>query len=262
MTKPFSCEAVQSLLTTEAIGRCILHLASVSSTMDAARREAEDGAPHGLAVIADQQTRGQGRRGRGWISPPGNLYVTIVMRPDSWNVRPLAMVAPLAACEAIEAVADVRTCIKWPNDIRIEGRKVGGVLIDVHLDGARVDYALVGIGIDVALNPSKYKEIRKTATSLAEESGKEASVETLLASLLNRFEQLYSATGRGDDAVYKAWCARLETLGQQVRVRFEDYVEDGIAEDVDGDGNLLLRRTDGSIIAVSAGDVTLATDDQ
>ena len=248
MTRPFSLATLQSLLDTDAVGRCVLHLASVSSTMDAAREEAENGAPHGMIVVADQQTRGQGRRGRRWVSPPGNLYVTIILRPAAWNVRTLAMVAPLAACEAIDAVANVRSSIKWPNDVLIEGRKVGGILIDVHLGRDGVDYALVGVGINIGLDPSQHEEIRGLATSLVAESGENVSRESLLATFLNRFEALYLAA-RLDDSVYDAWRARLETLGRQVRVQFGDGVEEGVAEDVDADG---------SVIALSAGDVTLA----
>jgi BirA family biotin operon repressor/biotin-[acetyl-CoA-carboxylase] ligase len=259
MTDGFSSAKLEESLETETIGRCVLHLPSVSSTMDAARAEAEDGAPHGLIVVADRQTRGQGRLGRAWISPPGNLYVTIVLRPESGNTRALAMIAPLATCEAMEETADVRACIKWPNDILIEGRKVAGVLIDVRLGLDAVDYALVGIGVNVALDPSDHPEIHETATSLEGESGNEIPVETLLASLLNHFESLYLAA-HNDEAVYDAWRARLTTLGCHVNVRFGDYVEEGVAEDVDGEGNLLLRRFDGSVVALSAGDVTLSTE--
>jgi len=257
MTGPFSLATFQSLLDTEAIGRCALHVASVSSTMDAARQEAESGAPHGMIVVADEQTRGQGRRGRRWVSPPGNVYVTIILRPAAWNLRTLAMVAPLAACEAIDAVANVRCSIKWPNDVLIEGRKAGGVLIDVHLGRDGVDYALVGVGINVGLDASQHEEIRDVATSLAVESAEKVTREKLLAALLNRFDKLYAAAAH-DDSVYDAWRARLETLGRQVRVQFSDHFDEGVAEDVDSDGNLLLRRADGSIVALSAGDVTLA----
>jgi BirA family biotin operon repressor/biotin-[acetyl-CoA-carboxylase] ligase len=254
----FSVETLQSLLKTEAVGRCVLHLTSVSSTMDAARQEAEAGAPHGMTVVADRQTGGRGRRGRRWVSPPGNVYATIVLRLERWDVPSLAMVAPLAACEAIDALVDVRSSIKWPNDVFIGGRKVAGVLIDVHLAAGGVDYALVGIGINVALDPSQHEEIRDIATSLAVESGKDLSRERVLAGFLNRFEKLFLAARRDDD-VYDAWRARLETLGRQVRVQIGDRVDEGLAEDVDGDGNLLLRLADGSVIALSAGDVTLAT---
>ena len=261
MTKPFSVESLQSRLNTEAIGRCILHRASVSSTMDLAREEAEGGASHGMIVVADEQTHGQGRRGRLWTSPPGNVYVTIIVRPEPWDARALAMVAPLAACEAIDALAGVRSSIKWPNDVMIGGRKVGGVLIDVHLGRGGVDYALVGVGLNVTLDPSRYEELRDIATSLAAESGTEACPdrETVLAALLNRFESLYLAARSENGGVYSAWRSRLETLGRQVRVQFGDDIEEGIAEDVDAEGNLILRRADGSVIALCAGDVTLAS---
>jgi BirA family biotin operon repressor/biotin-[acetyl-CoA-carboxylase] ligase len=229
--------------------------------MDGAREEAENGAPHGMIVVADEQTRGQGRRGRRWVSPPGNLYVTIILRPAAWNIRTLAMVAPLAACEAIDAVANVRSSIKWPNDVLIEGRKVGGVLIDVHLGRDGIEYALVGVGINVALDASQHDEIRGIATSLVAESGEAVSREKLLATLLNRFEKLYAAAVL-DDSVYDAWRACLETLGRHVHVEFGDHIDEGVAEDVDADGNLLLRRADGSVIALSAGDVTLAPIDR
>ncbi len=135
------------------------------------------------------------------------------------------------------------------------------MLIDVHLGRDGIEYALVGVGINVGLDASQHEEIRWLATSLAAESGEDVSRERLLATFLNRFEKLYAAAVL-DDSVYDAWRARLETLGRQVRVQFGDGVEEGVAEDVDADGNLLLRRADGSVIALSAGDVTLAPIDR
>jgi len=269
MTEPFSAEALQSLLRTDAVGRYVLHLPTVSSTMDAAREEAEGDAPHGMIVVADEQTRGQGRRGRRWVSPPGNLYVTIILRPDAPDAETLGIVAPLAVCEAVESATGLRCAIKWPNDVLVGERKVAGVLIDVHSSGERVDYALVGVGVNVHLDPAQHEEIRGIATSLAAESTVGAGLcarpgtreetvrERLLATLMNRFEALYTAARR-DDGAYQAWRSRLETLGRQVQVQFGDHVEEGVAEDVDSEGNLLLRREDGSVITLSAGDVTLA----
>ena len=257
MTTVLSLNALQALLETAFVGRCALHQASVSSTMDVARDEAEGGAPDGTVVIADEQTQGRGRRGRRWVSPPGgNIYATIILRPGPWDIRSLGMVAPLAVCEAVDAVADVRSVIKWPNDLLIEGRKVGGVLIDTRLTGEKVDYALVGVGINVNFDPSQHEEIREMATSLASELGREVSREALLAAFLNRFERLYLAA-RGDEGVYEAWKARLETLGRRVEVRIGDDIEEGIAEDVDAEGNLILRRADDSTVLLTAGDVTL-----
>jgi BirA family biotin operon repressor/biotin-[acetyl-CoA-carboxylase] ligase len=108
----------------------------------------------------------------------------------------------------------------------------------------------------VAAHPGVYEEIREMATSLALELGREVSREALLAALLNRFERLY-LTARSDEGVYEAWKARLETLGRRVGVRLGDRIEEGIAEDVDAEGNLLLRREDNSIVVLTAGDVTL-----
>ncbi|MGD0115502.1 MAG: biotin--[acetyl-CoA-carboxylase] ligase [Dehalococcoidia bacterium] len=259
MSDDFSLTTLQSLLETDSLGRFALHQRSVPSTMDVAREEAESGAPHGLIVLADEQTAGRGRRGRAWVSPPGGLYVTIVLRPEPDAVRRLAMVAPLAVCEAIDAVAAVRSAVKWPNDVLIEGRKVAGFLIDSRTSAGDVEYALVGIGVNIGLDPLRHAEIRDLATSLALESERKVSREKLLAAVLNRFEKLLAAS-RVDGDVYEAWRARLETLGRQVRARSVDDVEEGVAEDVDTDGNLLLRRPDGSIAIISAADVTLAAD--
>ena len=259
MSDDFSLTTLQSLLETDSLGRFALHQRSVPSTMDVAREEAESGAPHGLIVLADEQTAGRGRRGRAWVSPPGGLYVTIVLRPEPDAVRRLAMVAPLAVCEAIDAVAAVRSAVKWPNDVLIEGRKVAGFLIDSRTSAGDVEYALVGIGVNIGLDPLRHAEIRDLATSLALESERKVSREKLLAAVLNRFEKLLAAS-RVDGDVYEAWRARLETLGRQVRAQSVDNVEEGVAEDVDTDGNLLLRRPDGSIAVISAADVTLAAD--
>ena len=257
MTDGFSLDALESRLETAFVGRCAVYQASVTSTMDLARQEAEGGAPDGTLVVADEQTEGQGRRGRQWVSPPGgNIYATIILRPGAWDLRYLGMVAPLAVCEAVDAVADVRSVIKWPNDLLIEGRKVGGVLIDTRLRGDEVDFALVGVGINVNFDPSRHEEIREMATSLASELGRELSREALLAAFLNRFERLYLAA-RSDESVYEAWKARLETLGRRVEVRLGDDIEEGVAEDVDAEGNLILRRSDDSTVVLTAGDVTL-----
>lgn len=257
MTAAFSLDGLQALLTTVFVGRCAVHQASVTSTMDVARAEAEGGAPDGTLVVADEQTQGRGRRGRGWVSPPGgNIYATLILRPGVWEIGSLGMVTPLAVCEAMDAVAGVRSVIKWPNDLLIEGRKVGGVLIDTRLRGEEVEYALVGVGVNVNFDPSQHEEIREMATSLASELGREISREALLAVFLNRFERLYLAA-RSDEGVREAWKARLETLGRRVEVRLGDRVEEGVAEDVDGEGNLVLRRDDGSTAVLAAGDVTL-----
>ena len=246
--------AVDRLLRTEVIGRRITCLATTASTMDVARQEAIAGAPHGAVVIAEEQTAGRGRFGRRWVSPAGkNLYLTLILRPDAGRLRALSMVVPLAVCRAVEAVTPLRPVIKWPNDVLVGERKLAGVLIEGESSGADLIYALAGIGLNVN-DPIDDPEIAGIATSLIRELGKETSRETVLAALLNELEDAYSAP---PDDVYNGWRSRIATLGQSVRLTFRDDVYEGLAEDVDSEGSLVLRLTDGTRRTFEAGEVTL-----
>lgn len=248
---------VEERLRTAYVGRRLVYCTSAPSTQDIARAEAQAGTPEGTAVLAEEQTAGRGRLGRSWVSPAGtNLYLTLVMRPPAESLRWLSMVTPLAVAEAVEGTTGLSPRIKWPNDILVGGRKLSGVLIETELAGAEVSFALVGIGLNVNLDVEAIPEIADIATSLHRELGREAPREELLAALLNRFEALYEEARQGD-AVYRAWRSRLETLGRRVRVAFAGQQEEGLAEEVDREGRLVLRRDDGSRVTVDAGDVTL-----
>ena len=251
--------ALGERLRTRFIGRRVVYRPSVSSTMDVARQEAEAGAAEGTVVVAEEQTQGRGRLGRQWLSPPGaNIYLSLVLRPRPGEAKALAMITPLALCRAIEEVTGLGCAIKWPNDTLVGGRKVSGMLVEVESSGDQIEYALVGVGVNVNFDPSPYEEIRRTATSLSLELGRDVSREELLAVFLDHFEELYLSE-RDGRATYPAWKERLDTLGQRVQVRFPDRLEEGLAEDADADGRLLLRRADGSLLPVAAGDVTLSS---
>jgi len=248
---------VERRLRTRYLGRNLLYLQTASSTQDAARAEAERGALVGTAVLAEQQTAGRGRLGRAWVSPAGkNIYVTLVMRPPAPKLRVLSIVSPLAVAEALEGIG-LAPRLKWPNDVLVGGRKIAGILIETELSGDAVKYALVGIGLNVNLDVEAVPEIAGIATSVHRELGGDASREELLAALLNAFEARYEQALEGD-AVFRAWRSRLETLGRRVRATLGQRVEEGVAEDVDAEGNLLVRRDDGSLAVVEAGDVTLS----
>lgn len=249
--------SVEAELRTGFVGRRLVYRTSTSSTQDVARSEGEAGAAEGTAVLAEEQTAGRGRMGRAWVSPAGtNLYLTLVMRPTVKQLRSLTIVAPLAVTEAVEEATGLSPAIKWPNDVLIEGRKLAGVLIESELAGQSVKYALVGIGVNVNLEVERVPEIAEIATSLRREVGREVSREAVLAALLNRFEELYQEASRGR-SVYEAWRSRLETLGRAVKVTFAGQVEEGVAEEVDEEGSLVLRRADGSRVTIAAGEVTL-----
>ncbi len=223
--------------------------------MDVARQDAEAGGEGGTVVLAEEQSRGRGRFGRSWVSPAGkNLYFTIVLRPAVANLRLLSMIAPLAVCEAVSQQTGLEPEIKWPNDVLLNGHKLSGTLVETDLAGAIVRHSLVGIGVNVNFIVTDMPEIAMIATSLSQELGRDMSRELILVAILNRFDELYRSEPA---AVRDAWKSRLETLGRNVAVTFRDRVYQGLAEDVDEDGNLVLRTSDGSRIVLEAGEVSL-----
>lgn len=249
--------SVEERLNTAFVGRRIVYFTSAPSTQDAARREAEGGAPEGTVVLAEEQTAGRGRLGRSWASPAGtNLYLTLILRPPLQYLRLPIVITPLAVVRAIEESSGLSTQIKWPNDVLIGGRKVSGVLIESEVRGSDVRYILVGPGINVNLEVDQVPEIADIATSLKRELGREVPREEVLAAFLNHFEALYLRARRGEP-MHQEWRSRLETLGRQVRVTFGEQVEEGLAEDVDAEGSLILRHPDGSTVTIAAGEVTL-----
>ncbi len=253
-------------LSTKLIGQNILYYPTISSTMDVAKQAIREGASEGTIVIADHQTAGRGRLGREWLSTPNSsILLSIILYPKLEQLPRLTMAACLAVAQSIEKVTGLEPTIKWPNDVLITVRgggsresekKVAGILIESDVPGDSVNYAIVGIALNVNLDPATIPEISETATSLKEVLGQHVSRLTMLCSLLGEFEALYSALRRGEP-IDREWRRRLETLGEKVVVRCGDEVQEGVAEAVDEDGNLLLRRTDGSLVTIAAGDVTL-----
>ncbi len=259
MTARFSLKLLEEGLTTRFFGRRLEYRAVLGSTQDLARRLARTGAPEGTVVLGGRQTAGRGRLGRSFLSPRGGLYLTVILRPSSGSAsggRALPIIAALAVARGLERVAGVSTGLKWPNDVLVGGRKICGILLESELVGPVVSYVLVGIGVNVNADMSAYPEIAASATSAAAEAGGEVSREALAAAILNELEGLYLAARVGQP-VLDEWRARLETLGRQVRVTCGQVVEEGLAEDVDADGSLVVRRADGSRVAIAAGDVTL-----
>jgi len=256
MTARFSSKALREGLTTRFVGRRLEYRGVLGSTQDLARELARAGTPEGTVVLAGRQTAGRGRLGRSFISPRGGLYFTVVLRPALEHLRPLPIVAALAVARGLEQVAGLGTALKWPNDVLVGGRKICGILLESDLTGQTVNYVLLGIGVNVNADVAAYSEIAAIATSAAAEACRPVSREALAAAVLNELEELYLAVQAGG-RVQDEWRARLETLGRQVRVTSGETVEEGLAEDVDGDGSLILRRADGSRVTIAAGDVTL-----
>jgi BirA family transcriptional regulator, biotin operon repressor / biotin---[acetyl-CoA-carboxylase] ligase len=251
-------------LTTHTIGRAIEHHRQIDSTNTRAVELARAGAPEGTLVLAEEQTAGRGRLGRRWHAPAGSsLLFSLILRPDlaPSQAQRATMIVSLAAVEAIDAVTRLHAAVKWPNDVLVNGRKVGGVLTELGagVSGA-LDYVVVGMGLNVNLAVEDLPEVMTPATSLMREAGQRVSRLSLLLALLERVEYHLERMRRGGSP-HEAWRRRLATLGQHVVVGTPEETIEGLAEDVDADGALMVRTADDEsgerIVRILAGDVTL-----
>jgi BirA family biotin operon repressor/biotin-[acetyl-CoA-carboxylase] ligase len=166
------------------------------------------------------------------------------------------MIASLAAAQSIETVTAMKTQIKWPNDILVNGKKVCGILIENEVKGNKAAFSIIGIGINIDLKVADYTEISDTAASLKNESGKDDLRPPIIRTLLTEFEKLYLQLPEGQP-IFEAWRDKLVTLGKKVRAISGSQIIEGIAESVDESGALMIRGTDGTLTRVVAGDVTL-----
>jgi BirA family biotin operon repressor/biotin-[acetyl-CoA-carboxylase] ligase len=251
-----SAAAITDGLATRFIGHEVSCYPSLPSTNDVAKTRSQEGAKEGMVIIAEEQTAGRGRIKRRWLSPRGGIALSIILYPPLDYLSSLIMVASLAVAGSIERVTGLKAQIKWPNDVLVNGKKVCGILVESDVRGNKVDYAVIGIGINANLKLSEFPQIAPMATSLSQELGRDVSRREIVRSLLAEAERLYLALLEGD-SVFKQWRERLVTLGQEVQVSSAEATYKGIAESVASDGSLLLRQPDGNLLKIVAGDVTL-----
>jgi BirA family biotin operon repressor/biotin-[acetyl-CoA-carboxylase] ligase len=247
------------LLSTRDIGVTLHALDRVDSTNTAAFKLAQDGAVHGEVVVAEEQTDGKGRRGRRWSSPPGkNLYFSVVLRPELPPARAseLTLVAAVALAETLRD-AGVRAEIKWPNDVQVGGKKIAGILTELSADTEKVHFVIVGVGVNLNAEAGDFPDdLRDTATSLKLARGQRVLRALFTAALWTRLEQwLDKHAAEGFGPVREAWRELSATVGQEVLVKSEALELRGVAEDIDEQGALLVRKSDGSLERVLAGDV-------
>ncbi|MCL0044158.1 biotin--[acetyl-CoA-carboxylase] ligase [Dehalococcoidia bacterium] len=259
MAIPLAIDTVRASMANTIIGRQIIYFHEVTSTMDVAREEAENGAKEGTVIVAEEQTAGRGRMGRHWFSFPGqNLSFSILLYPDATVCPRLSIAAPVAVLRAIRQVCNICPTLKWPNDVRIGEKKVSGVLIETAFQDTQVRYAIVGIGINVNFDPYTHQGIGPIATSLASESGKVISREELLKNVLMEFDAIYRHLNEWR-MVWEDWQSSLGTLGKKIQVLNGGQIDEGLAEAVDNEGNLILRRKNGTLVTLISGEVTLQT---
>ncbi len=252
-------ETIQKRLQTRFVGRHGEFYESIDSTNIRAVALAVAEAPHGTLVVANAQTAGKGRLGRSWQAPMGSsLLFSLVLRPDIqlMHAQWTTMICSLAAVRAIREVTGVRVFIKWPNDLTVNGKKLGGVLTELCARGSQLAYAVVGMGINVNLDPSLLGKIMTPATSLMAETGHEVSRLDVLLALLRHVEAYLDLLDTGWQP-HTDWQANLETINKTVSVGTSEGVFTGVAVGVDEFGALLVQDVHGECRTFYVGDVTL-----
>jgi BirA family biotin operon repressor/biotin-[acetyl-CoA-carboxylase] ligase len=267
--QPLDTQNIQRALSTRTFGRTLHVLDEVASTNSKAASLAQQGAPHGTVVVAETQTAGRGRLGRRWHSPPGkNLYCSLLLRtmPEG-DQQPLwlswiPLIAALAVSRATQVLANLKPVVKWPNDILIGRRKLGGVLCESSGLGTPHAAVIVGFGLNVNIRQDDFPdELRELATSLAIEGQRPFERAALLAALLSEMESRCEAflAGAHED-ILNEYVLRCGTLGRQVVVELAHGQHiDGTAESILPDGSLRVTRTSPAgrshTLDIRAGDV-------
>lgn len=252
---------IKILLETKVFGKEIYDYGEIDSTNVIAKAKAREGAAEGAVFIAESQMGGKGRLGKVWESPSGTgIWMSLVARPEisPRDVSGITLVAGLAICKAIREVTGLPAYIKWPNDIVVNGRKVCGILTEMSAEMDRVNYVIIGIGINV--NTSKFpKELQEVATSLKIESGIEYSRKDIVAKVLMFFEQDYEKYIQGESLhgileEYKVLCI---TLKNEVSIINKDQSYRARPVDIDGTGALIVVREDGTKETITSGEVSV-----
>jgi BirA family biotin operon repressor/biotin-[acetyl-CoA-carboxylase] ligase len=231
---------------------------SVGSTNEEAKRFAMDGAPEGIVVWAKDQSSGIGRRGRKWVSSEGNLYFSILLRPEclAFKAMQLNFVTSLCIAEEVAHVLPRSAFIncKWPNDVLVEGRKISGILLESQTNSLRgMDWLVIGVGLNIKSFP---EDVEFPATSLIHEGAKkDLSAEVILKSFSHSFLKSYMTWKKlGFEPVRRRWLRRAAGLGKEIIVRLERETLTGEFKALDKDGALILLHN-GEERRITAGDV-------
>lgn len=252
--------SIQETLNTTTFGRAIQLLDQVETTQEEARSLAEEGAPSGTLVIAEEQTTGRGRRGNPWFSPARKgIWMSMILRPNCpLSFAPqLTLLAAVAVCRAVRRLTGVEAGIKWPNDLLVSGRKICGILIESVGEDGMIKYCIVGIGIDVNMDASDIPaELTDIVTSLKMESGKEINRATLIASVMNELEDLFELyVEEGFTPIGQLWQELSVTIGKRIKVITPQGEKSGVAIALENSGALKMMDDHGEMHTIYSGEV-------
>jgi BirA family transcriptional regulator, biotin operon repressor / biotin---[acetyl-CoA-carboxylase] ligase len=254
-----TAELVKHNLRTAVVGKTLHCFESIDSTNRRARQLAGYGAPDGTVIVAEHQTGGRGRLNRSWEAPPGSsILCTVIFRPE---IEPellfrLTMMASIAVVDALQTAAGIRAGIKWPNDVYAGDKKICGILSEAECTSQAVQYAAVGMGINVNWTLKGHRELGGSATSVLDVCGSVISRVKLFQELLFRLDELYGSIHEAT-GLRKQWTQRCMHLGRRVSIVSGKETCEGIARGITESGHLLLESADGRMHEIICGDVSL-----
>jgi BirA family transcriptional regulator, biotin operon repressor / biotin---[acetyl-CoA-carboxylase] ligase len=249
-------------LSLQRLGRPLFSYPEIESTNATAFKLAEAGAAEGTTVVAESQTRGKGRLGRSWASPPGvNLYCSVILRP---SIQPLAapqltFLSVVAVARAIERLTDLTPRIKWPNDLLLRGQKIAGLLNEMSAETDTVNFIILGIGVNLNMRAEHFPaDLRHPATSLLIETGSPVDRTVFTRYLLEELDRLYDRYLRlGYASIRQEWLERSAMAGAEVMISNPGTCWHGVVAGIDEYGALLVEKADGQVEQVLSGDVRL-----
>lgn len=252
-------ETIKRYLKTNWLGSYIIYEDTMDSTNTRAKVLGEENVMNGAVVVTKKQTAGRGRRGRNWISPEGNCYFSILLKPDMQveNASMITLVAALALAQAIENVTKLVVQIKWPNDVVVDGKKLCGILTESRVDANGLKYVVVGVGVNA--NQKEFDtEIESMATSLTIQSGRDVDCAKIISEFLNCFENVFDSFLQTEDMSMLMEQYNLLLVNRNREVRIIDRNERiGTAIGINEKGELLVKSADGQPETVISGEVSV-----
>ena len=252
---------IRAVLTSQWLGQNVKFLEEIDSTNNEVRRVAEQGAPEGTLVVAENQTAGKGRRGRRWDSPKGSgIWYSFLLRPEfaPEHASMLTLLAAMAVQNSVKEVTGLDGLIKWPNDIVVNGKKVCGILTEMSTEEDAIRYVVVGIGINA--NTTDFpEEIRATATSLALELGHPVCRAAVINGVMCAFEEYYGRYRETLDMslLKDLYNQKLVNAEREVKVLAPGGDYTGISHGINDAGELIVELPDGSIREINSGEVSV-----
>lgn len=249
-------------LKTKQIGKKVYYFDSIDSTQNYATSIAKDENEFGTVILAETQTLGKGRLGRQWISPKGGIWLSVILRPnfDVYKITLIPFAVAVALHDAIQKTLNLKTELKWPNDLTLDGKKVAGIIIDASIESTRIESVVIGLGINFRVNP---KEIESKIKQKGNFYGVNTLVKkdkvkpaTLVKTFLEELEKILTELENNKtQLIIKQWTKNSSTIGKQITVTSTDSKTSGKAVGLDRDGSLMVKQGS-KVTRITSGDIS------